>query len=294
MFLNNQNVVFESSSLFFGRKRAWSRITLVALLSFLVGRFSERAGAQESPGRQAAGEQYLSVLSELSSQPSGDQAASQTPSSSTAVLPDAPVPPKPVAIYNLLQRKSIVFPNIATNTTALSPWQKFQLFVDNTVSVNSLTWAALGAAVGQADNTPSGYGQEWGGYGKRYGADMARTASSEFFGTFVLASSLHEDPRFFPEIRPPFFHAIKYSIKRIFVTRSDDGREIFNYSGLIGPAMAEGLANVYLPERNRSAGYTFFRYGLDLSSRASGNMFREYWPVLLQKISRPPKPGASH
>jgi hypothetical protein len=216
---------------------------------------------------------------------------SSTPSTS---LPEAPVPPKPVVIYNLLQRKSIVFPNIATNTETISPGQKFELFVDNTVSVNSLTWAALGAAVGQADNTPSGYGQGWSGYGKRYGADMARTASGEFFGTFVLASALHQDPRFFPEIRPTFFHAIKYSIKRVFVTKDDEGRDTFNSSGMMGPLLGEGLANVYLPDRNRSAGYTFFRYGLDLASRASGNMFREYWPVLLEKISRPPKPAASH
>ncbi len=218
----------------------------------------------------------------------------QTRSQSTTQAPNAPVPPKPVVLYNLLQRKSIVFPNIAFNTETLSPGKKFELFIDNSVSVNSVSWAILGSAVGQAHDSATGFGEGWDAYAERFGTGMARTASSEFFGTFLLASALHQDPRFYPEIKPRFFHAIKYSLKRVFVTPNDDGRDVFNYSGLGGPLMAEGLANVYWPDRNRTAGDTLFRYGLDLASRASGNMFREYWPVLLQKISHTPQPAAGH
>jgi len=155
-----------------------------------------------------------------------------------------------------------------------------------------VTWAALGSAVGQAYNSPTGFGQGWNGYGKRFGSDMGRQASSEFFGTFLLASALHEDPRFYAEINPPFSHAVKYSLQRVFVMRSDDGREVVAWSRLAGPLMAEGLANVYWPERNRSVGDTLFRYGLDLASRAGGNMLREYWPVFLGKISHTRRPTA--
>ena len=113
---------------------------------------------------------------------------------------------------------------------------------------------------------------------------MARQASSNFFGTFLLASALHQDPRFYPEIKPGLGHAMKYSGERVFVTRNDDGRDVVNWSGLAGPLLAEGLANVYWPERNRSVGDTFLRYGLDLATRAGGNMLREYWPVFYGKI----------
>lgn len=200
-------------------------------------------------------------------------------------------PPKPVAIYNLLQRKSIVFPNIATSTERLSVGQKFQLFVDNTGSVNSITWAMLGSAVTQADNAPTGFGQGWNAYGKRFGSALARTASSEFFGTFVLASALHQDPRFYAEINPPLMHAAKYSVKHVFIMRNDQGHEGIAWSGLGGPLLGEALANVYWPERNRTVGDTLLRYGLDLASRAGGNMLREYWPVVLQKMSHPPASG---
>lgn len=206
--------------------------------------------------------------------------------------PNAPEPPKPVALYNLLQRKSIVFPDIAYSTERLSTGQKFELFVDNSGSVDAVTWAALGSAVGQANDSPTGYGQGWDGYGKRFGSSMARQASGEFFGTFLLASALREDPRFYAEIRPSFFHAVKYSFQQVFIMRSDDGRDVVAWSRLGGPLLGEGLANVYWPDRNRTAGDTLFRYGLDLASRAGGNMLREYWPVLLGKISHASRSNA--
>jgi hypothetical protein len=191
---------------------------------------------------------------------------------------------RPVALYNLLEKKSIVFPDIASSTEPLSTGRKFELFVDNSLSVHTLTWAAVGSSFAQADNSPTGRGQGWDGYTKRFGSSMARQASSNFFGTFVLASALHQDPRFYPEIKPGLAHAMKYSGERVFVTRNDDGRDVVNWSGLAGPLLAEGLANVYWPERNRSVGDTFLRYGLDLATRVGGNMLREYWPVFYGKI----------
>src|SRR5208337_1992630 len=218
----------------------------------------------------------------------------QTGNSSAGQAPSAPSKIEPVALYNLLEKKSIVFPNIAASTEPLSTGRKFELFVDNSISVHTLTWAAMGSGVGQADDSPTGFGQESGGYWKRVGSSVARQASSNFFGTFLLASTLHQDPRFYPEIRPGFDHAVKYSFARVFVTRSDDGRDVVNWSGLAGPLMAEGLANVYWPDQNRTVGDTFLRFGLDLATRAGGNMLREYWPVFYGKIHRASRAGAGH
>ena len=198
---------------------------------------------------------------------------------------------KPVEIFNLLERKSIVFPDIAANTQPLSPAQKFKLFVDNSISVHAIMGSALGSAIGQADDSPTGFGQGWNAYGKRFGSSMARGASGEFFGTFVLASALHEDPRFFPEINPSFGHSVKYSVQRLFVTRNDAGRDVANVSGLLGPLLGEGLANAYWPDRNRTAGDTLLRYGVGLATRAGGNMLREYWPTVHRKLFRSAAPA---
>jgi hypothetical protein len=223
--------------------------------------------------------------------PSGQVQTGQTP-------PDQTPTPTPmekitgVAFYNLLQKKSIVFPDIAASKKPLSSGQKFQLFVDNSGSVHTITWAVLGSAIAQTHDSPTGFPEGWDGYGDRFGSSMARQASSEFFGTFVIASALHLDPRFYPEVNPSLTEAVKYSAQRVFIMRRDDGRETVAWSRLVGPLMSETLANVYWPERNRTVGDTFFRYGLDLATRFGGNMLREYWPVVYRKMGKTTRPTA--
>ena len=227
---------------------------------------------------------------ELQTQPSPSPAA--RPPADQA--PSAPTPsPNPVALYTFLQSKSIVFPDIALSSERLSPGQKFQLFVDNSVALDTITYAILGSAIGQADDSPTGFGEGGDAYAKRFGSSMARQASSEFFGTFILASALHEDPRFYAEIHPTFFHAVKYSFQHVFIMRSDDGRDVVAWSKLGGPLLAEGLANAYWPDRNRTVGDTLFRYGLDLAAKAGGNMLREYFPVFYAKV-RHARPSPAH
>jgi hypothetical protein len=200
--------------------------------------------------------------------------------------PDAPSATRkpPQGTFATLNRKSLFFPDIATNEGRLTTGDKFKLFVDNSASLSTLAGSALAAGIGQAENSPEGYGQGAEGYGKRFGASMARTASSEFFGTFVLASMLRQDPRFYPESDPTLGSSVKYAVTRIFVTRNDDGNDVANWSGLLGPALGEGLANAYWPEDERTVGKTFERYGIDLASRAGYNFLRNYWPVMFKKM----------
>ncbi len=201
---------------------------------------------------------------------------------------------KSVEFFDLLEKRSVVFPDIALNTTALSPGKKFELFIDNSVSVHTIIWASLGALVGQAADSPTGFGVGASGYPKRFATSLARESSGEFFGTFVLASALHQDPRFFPERAPTLKSSVKYSVKRLFVTRNNAGENVANVSGLLGPALGEALANVYWPDQNRTVGDTLLRYGLDLAARSVGNVFRNYWPVFAAKAARASRANNNH
>jgi hypothetical protein len=209
---------------------------------------------------------------------------SQKPQASDQTTAAKTEPSPPVALFDLLNRKSIVFPDIAANAQPLTKVQKFQLFVDNSISLHAVTGAAFGAGLAQAVDTPHGFGQGGDAYAKRFGSSMARLASSNFFGTFVIASALHQDPRFFPRREPTFARSVKYSLERVVITRNDEGKDVKNWSGLLGPLLSEGLANAYWPDQDRTAGQTFQRYGIDLAVRAGANLLREYWPMIARKV----------
>ena len=114
---------------------------------------------------------------------------------------------------------------------------------------------------------------------------MGRASSNAFFGTFLLASLLHEDPRFFPQYRPAFWESVKYSARRLVVSRHDSGQERFNSAGIIGTLAAETLANVYLPQSEQTGAKTAQRFGTDLAWRFAGNMFKDYWPTIFHSMN---------
>jgi hypothetical protein len=234
-----------------------------------------------------------SATASLAQQPSASGQDHPDAPSTTQANNSAPRHSPSGAFFSTLQRKSLVFPDIATSEGPLSSGEKFQLFVNNSISLSRLFASAAGAGIGQATNSPEGYGQGGEGYGKRFGASMARNASSNFFGTFLLASALHQDPRFFPQRNPTFGGSVKYAVRRLFITRSDSGHDTANWSGLLGPALGEGLANAYWPEGQRTAGDTLHRYGVDMATTVGYNILRNYWPIFFKRLRGSGSPGAS-
>jgi hypothetical protein len=222
----------------------------------------------------------------------------------TGTLPDAPASggqsqttpqannpiQSSVALFQVLQQKSRVFPDIATNAGEFGTWQKFKLAANNSVSVSTIGQALLAAGFSQAIDSTSGYGQGADGYAKRFGADMARSASDNLFGTFLIASILHEDPRFYVKSGLSLKQSLKYAAQRLVYTRSDSGERVINFDGLLGPLASEGLANTYYPETNRGVGSTFVRYGSDQGWKFAGNVLRQYWPRINKKLRLLPEP----
>ncbi len=192
------------------------------------------------------------------------------------------------SFFEVLQQKSRVFPDLATNQGPLDSWGKFKLAANNSVALPTIGAAAIGAGFGQAINSPSGYGQGGEGYGKRLGANMARAASANIFGTFLIASMTHEDPRFYVKKHLSFKESVKYAAERLVITRSDSGERVVSYADLLGPLAAEGLANTYYPEGSRGVGDTFIRYASDMGWKFGGNLLRQYWPTISRRMRKSP------
>jgi len=81
-----------------------------------------------------------------------------------------------------------------------------------------------------------------------------------------------------------FSQRIAHALTRVVVTPTDAGGRTLNVSGLLGPLGAEGLANTYLPDAERSAGQTFERFGTQLAVIAGSNVAKEFWPLIFKTL----------
>ncbi len=211
--------------------------------------------------------------------------------------PSAPEPQRTAGPLNagenfveLLSRKSVMFPAIAVNTGRLSPRQKLQLAVNNSIALSRMVAIGITAGFNQELNVPAGYGQGTAGFGKRFGSGLARSTSSQMFGTFALASVFHQDPRFYFKPNLTIRQSVIYAVDRVFFTRGDDGIQELNWSGLLAPLGTEALANTYQPDGDNAASDAFRRYGYDLIWTAVGNLAKQYWPKVNKRL-RPHPPA---
>ncbi len=156
----------------------------------------------------------------------------------------------------LLARRSIFFPDLAADKNALTHLQKLELATDNSIAPSMVLGDLISAGTDQATNSLKGYGQEYGGFGKRLGSALATSTTNQYFKTFLLPTVLQEDPRYFALLRGTTENRVWYAITRVVVTQTDTRTEAINWSGIVGSLMAEGLANVYLPSEERTVGRT--------------------------------------
>jgi hypothetical protein len=209
-------------------------------------------------------------------------------------LPDAPIPKREKTPHKresplqstigILEKRSIFFPDLAASPGPLSPYQKFELFAGKSIAPSRLLASGVGAGLGQAADTLHDYGQGMEGYGKRFASSIATASATDFFGTFLLAGMLHDDPRYFVSFHGGFAHRMAYSLSRIVVTRTDSGTHRANLPGIIGPLLAESLAASYLPEQEQTVGRTFRRYGIRIGLTATSNVVKEYWPTIFRSL----------
>ena len=207
-----------------------------------------------------------------------------------------PAPLTPALLNN--DRILGVIPNFQTvsdphpRMRPLTVKQKFELFAKETIDPFTAGAAMAGAALSQADNDDPKYGQGSGPYAQRFGAAVADITTQNFFQDAVLASLLHEDPRYFrkgPEFG--FWHRLGYSLSRVTITRTDAGGTRFNYSGMLGMGMGIALSNAYYPDRSVNGAEVATRFGTSVVASALSNILPEFWPDIHRKFfTRTPKP----
>jgi hypothetical protein len=203
-----------------------------------------------------------------------------------SVLPAAPIPTE-IALKN--NRLFYVLANYSTvekhdQFATLSPKIKFKLSVKTMTDPVTVSFLGVIALMGQANNSEPSYGQGLKGYSKRYATTYTDSAIGTLMTTSVFPTLLHQDPRYFQLGTGSTWHRLKYSVSRIFITRSDSGNLQFNYSEIVGNAVAAGLSNTYHPDYQRTFSNTVHVWGTDILLNTICNIAKEFWPDIRHKI----------
>ena len=168
----------------------------------------------------------------------------------------------------------------------LSAKTKFELSAKTMSDPVTISFIGAMALIGQARNSDPSYGQGVQGYAKRFGTFYADTGIGTLMTTSVFPTLLHQDPRYFQLGSGSTWRRAMYSVSQIFVTRSDSGERQFNYSEIVGNAVAAGISNAYHPADQRTLGNTLSVWGTDVMLNALCNVAKEFWPDIRRKIHK--------
>jgi hypothetical protein len=171
-------------------------------------------------------------------------------------------------------------PDAPSVPTRLTSHQKFETFVKQTYSPYTFSSAAFNATWAQMWGNWYGYGGGIEGWSKRFGASVGDVEGRTFFNSFLLPVVFHQDPRYFPSQEHGLVPRAWYAGTRVVVTRSDDGRQVFNYSEVLSVLFMSSLQNAYYPRRDRGFTDTLNRFTGGLTSDATANVLREFSPEI--------------
>lgn len=191
-------------------------------------------------------------------------------------LPEAPLPHRRVLLlfpgYETIQDPTIPVARLRTS-------QKLEMAYRKTVDPSFLVESGMFAAFDVVAHYGPDYGSGWRPFAQRYGYNAANTASTFLFTDGLLPTVFHQDPRYFRKGEGSARSRIWWALRSEGVAFSDHGREMPNYSSLIGFGMSTALSNAYSPSSSVTFGSTMERYGVKIGVSFGLNLLREFGGV---------------
>ena len=216
----------------------------------------------------------------------GQQDAEQTKASQNAGIPTgaSPTTSQPASDKRIFG----VLPNYRTADSSLpyqtiSPKQKMSITAKDSFDWTLSLVAAGYGALGQLTDQNPALGQGAKGYVNRFVRVYADQVIGNVLAEGGLPILLHEDPRYFRLGQGRFWRRVGYASSRVFVTRTDSGGMEFNYSEVVGNALAVGISNAYYPG-SRNLGANFQKLTIQIGTDAFTNVLKEFWPDLKRKL----------
>jgi hypothetical protein len=154
---------------------------------------------------------------------------------------------------------------------------KWDYRVVQSIGLRGLAGSVIGAAIGQARNAPSEWGQGVQGFSKRYVSGFAGNLSRQTFA-FALESAFHEDPRYFPSEGSSKKARALNAAKQVFLCKTDAGGSEFAWARVISNFGGGQFDNLWQPKSTGSVTDGVIRSFIGLGADAAYNFMQEFIP----------------
>lgn len=167
--------------------------------------------------------------------------------------------------------------NASTNYEPITAKDRFRWVFTTTVGPGHVAGDVLEAAFDTGINSPKEYGPGFVGFGKRFGINVADSATQSTMEA-GLGAIWGEDPRYFPEPEEPFGARVKNVIWRAFTTRRRDGEFAPAYARFIAIPGTNFLANSWWPNSQADTEHALLRTAEGFGTKIGNNAWDEFWP----------------
>lgn len=140
------------------------------------------------------------------------------------------------------------------------------------------------AGISVAADSHSPYGPGMPGYSRYVGVSFTEDLTGEFFGTFLIPFLVHQDPHYHRLEKQSIPKRAGHALLQVVWAKNDDGGGMPNYANLVGFAIDDEIANLYVPGRQTDVHASAKRYGIGLATAPIGNMLNEFLPDVASHI----------
>ena len=264
----------------------------------------ETASAREQ-SQEATVPSALDVASVTPSIAPADIAQNQDPAPTApstdqkSSVPDAPkpqvspaTPSNPDEVYGKQNKRILgIVPNyraVSANThlPPLNFKSELWLATQDTFDYSDFIFVAALSGIDMAGKSQPTFGQGAEGYGKYYWHVFADTGIENYMAEAIVPFATKEDPRYYTMGRGGFTKRTGYALGRLFVTRTNSGKNTFNLSEIVGAGGAAGIGNLYYPAQSNPWVKTYQRWGTQVVLDGVFNVVKEFWPDINRAVFR--------
>ena len=164
----------------------------------------------------------------------------------------------------------------------LTEAKRFHLYLVSTGGPIPILGEAIGAGIGQWENTPKEWGQGWGAYGKRFGSNLAYNGVRQTI-TYGTSFIFHEDNRYFSSHKKGLWARTGYAVLATVTARRPDGSQTFSISSVTGVVGASAISSIWGPGSWKGAKNIGKNAGVSFGVTVGFNIVREFLPDVLHR-----------